>query len=167
MVRCASRRMQETTPLIGQAALTLSSGGWFDVYELRKVGLNIIKESLEMMNQFLRESGKRKSSWVVEKHVTKQLITSLGAIDYTKTLFPNKETDKRSRRRFRIKNIPLFCKICRNKRLLQNRVCGSPLLIIHFSKSRLTNWACFHLGNNLCLIFCRYSAALFKTRFYR
>ena len=32
MVRCASRRMQETTPLIDQAALTLSSGGWFDVY---------------------------------------------------------------------------------------------------------------------------------------
>lgn len=60
--------------------------------ELRKVGLNIVKESLEMMNQFLKESNKRKNDWVVEKNTRKQLITSLGTIDYTKTLFTHKES---------------------------------------------------------------------------
>ncbi|SCP99572.1 hypothetical protein SAMN05421730_104619, partial [Anaerobium acetethylicum] len=36
--RPASRGMQETTPFINQAALTLSSGGWFDVYITTNMG---------------------------------------------------------------------------------------------------------------------------------
>ncbi len=35
--------------------------------ELHKIGLLMLKESLENMNQLLRESGKRQCSWVVEK----------------------------------------------------------------------------------------------------
>ena len=60
--------------------------------ELHKIGLLMLKESMESMNQLLKESGKRKSSWVVEKDSRKQLVTSLGTVHFTKTLFTNKET---------------------------------------------------------------------------
>lgn len=60
--------------------------------ELHKIGLLMLKESLENMNQLLRESGKRKRSWVVEKDYQKQMVTSLGTVCFTKTLFTNKET---------------------------------------------------------------------------
>lgn len=52
----------------------------------------MIQESLEEMNQMLRKSPKRLQHWVVESHDTKQLITSLGAVTFEKTLFTNKET---------------------------------------------------------------------------
>ena len=60
--------------------------------ELHKVGLLMIKESLETMNQMLKESGKRQVSWVIEKDNEKNLITSLGTVTFTKTLFTNKQT---------------------------------------------------------------------------
>lgn len=60
--------------------------------ELHQVGLLMVKEVLENMNLMLKESGKRVQSWVVEKDVEKQLLTSLGIVRYTKTLFANKET---------------------------------------------------------------------------
>ena len=60
--------------------------------ELHKIGLLMLKESLESMNQLLKDSGKRKCSWVVEKDSRKQLVTSLGTVHFTKTLFTNKET---------------------------------------------------------------------------
>jgi hypothetical protein len=60
--------------------------------ELHKLGLMIIRESLMQMNQFLCDSPMRKKQWVVEKHSTKQLLTSLGRVEYTRTLFTNKET---------------------------------------------------------------------------
>ena len=44
------------------------------------------------MNQLLKESGKRKSSWLIEKDSQKQLITSLGTVYFTKTLFTNRDT---------------------------------------------------------------------------
>lgn len=62
--------------------------------ELHKIGLLMLKESLESMNQLLKESGKRKSSWVVEKDSRKHLLTSLGTVYFTKTLFTHKETGK-------------------------------------------------------------------------
>ena len=46
--------------------------------ELHNLGLKMIQESLEEMNQMLRKSPKRLQHWVVESHDTKQLITSLG-----------------------------------------------------------------------------------------
>ena len=62
--------------------------------ELHKIGLLMLKESLENMNQLLKESGKRKSSWLIEKDKEKQLITSLGTVYFTKTLFTNRDTGK-------------------------------------------------------------------------
>lgn len=60
--------------------------------ELHGIGLRMIQESLEEMNGMLRKSPKRLQHWVVESHDTKQLITSLGAVTFKKTLFTNKET---------------------------------------------------------------------------
>lgn len=63
--------------------------------ELHNLGLRMIQESLEEMNQMLRKSPKRLQHWVVESHDTKQLITSLGTVTFAKTLFTNKETGER------------------------------------------------------------------------
>ena len=60
--------------------------------ELHKVGLLIIQESLEQMNQQLKDNGKRTTRWYVEKDSQKQLVTSLGTVHFTKTLFKNRET---------------------------------------------------------------------------
>ena len=64
--------------------------------ELHKVGLLMIQESLEAMNGMLKESGKRVKDWVVEKDSQKQLLTSLGTVNYTKTLFTNKQNGEMS-----------------------------------------------------------------------
>lgn len=60
--------------------------------ELHNLGLRMIQESLETMNQLLRDSSKRGENWTVDQHNAKQLITSLGTVTYTKTLFKNKKT---------------------------------------------------------------------------
>lgn len=62
--------------------------------ELHKIGILMIQESLEQMNQQLKDSGKRKTGWHVERDSQKQLVTSLGTVNFTKTLFINKETGK-------------------------------------------------------------------------
>lgn len=56
--------------------------------ELYKVRLLMIKESLEAMNQMLKESGKRRAYWIVEKDHEKELIISLGNVIFTKMLLP-------------------------------------------------------------------------------
>lgn len=63
--------------------------------QLHKLGLRMIKESLESMDQMLQKSPKRKKNWVVESHIEKQLLTSLGSVNFSKTLFTNKETGNR------------------------------------------------------------------------
>lgn len=60
--------------------------------ELRKLGVMMVQETLEEIDQHLRRSGKRKRSWVIEKNCHKKLVTSLGTVDFTKTLFTNKES---------------------------------------------------------------------------
>lgn len=62
--------------------------------ELQKLGLNMIKAVLEEMDQALCKSSFRKDKWYIEKHDHKQLVTSLGTIDFDKTLFSDKETRK-------------------------------------------------------------------------
>ena len=62
--------------------------------ELRALGVLMIQETLEQIDQQIRRSGKRKESWVIEKNCHKKLVTSLGAVDFTKTLFTNKESGK-------------------------------------------------------------------------
>ena len=60
--------------------------------ELHHLGLLIMQETLETMNKMICDSTKRQQKWTIEKHSTKQLITSLGTVTYKKTLFTNKET---------------------------------------------------------------------------
>lgn len=60
--------------------------------ELHNLGIRMIQESLEEMNQMLCDSQKRKLHWVVESHDKKQLVTSIGTVTFRKTLFTNKET---------------------------------------------------------------------------
>ncbi|MFI3173557.1 MAG: ISLre2 family transposase [Eubacteriales bacterium] len=62
--------------------------------ELHNLGLEMIKDSLESMNQMLIDSPIRLCHWVVECHSTKQLTTSLGDVHFRKTLFTNKKTGK-------------------------------------------------------------------------
>lgn len=62
--------------------------------ELHKLGLEMIKESLESMDTMLQKSPIRLKHWVVEAHSNKQLTTSLGDVIFSKTLFTNKETGK-------------------------------------------------------------------------
>lgn len=62
--------------------------------ELHQLGLHMVQESLEMMDQMLQESPIRRRNWLVESHQKKQLITSLGEVYFTKTLFTSKETGK-------------------------------------------------------------------------
>lgn len=57
-----------------------------------RLGLDIIKETFESMDEELRESGQRKSRWVISRKDETSLITSLGTVKYHKTLFKNKET---------------------------------------------------------------------------
>ncbi len=60
--------------------------------ELHNLGLRMIQESLETMDQMIQQSGIRKKYWLVESHTSKQLLTSLGEVRFRKTLFTNKET---------------------------------------------------------------------------
>ena len=62
--------------------------------QLHKLGLEMIKESLETMDMMLQKSPIRLKHWVVEAHSSKQLTTSLGDVVFSKTLFTNKETGK-------------------------------------------------------------------------
>ena len=62
--------------------------------ELHLLGVEMIKESLELMDEMLQKSPKRKKNWVVESHTQKQLTTSLGDVVFQKTLFTHKETKK-------------------------------------------------------------------------
>lgn len=64
--------------------------------ELHHLGIEMIKETLEDMDEMLNESAGRKRKWVVDRHEKKTLITSLGAVNFRKTLFKNKETSQRS-----------------------------------------------------------------------
>lgn len=62
--------------------------------ELHRLGLEMIKESLESMDRMLQKSPVRLKHWVVEAHNDKQLTTSLGNVVFSKTLFTSRETGK-------------------------------------------------------------------------
>jgi hypothetical protein len=61
-----------------------------------KLGLSIIAETLEEMDEELRNSGIRKTRWSIVKRDETTLLTSLGNVTYKKTLFINKESGERS-----------------------------------------------------------------------
>lgn len=63
--------------------------------ELQRIGVRMIQETLEDMDEMLNASSVRKKKWVVDRHETKQLITSLGTVIFEKTLFKNKQSGER------------------------------------------------------------------------
>lgn len=63
--------------------------------EIHNLGLEMIKESLELLDQMIIESLWRQENWVIDRHSQKQLITSLGTVHFQKTLFKNKVTGER------------------------------------------------------------------------
>lgn len=63
--------------------------------ELHKVGIRMIQETLEDMDEMLNKSVIRKKKWVVDRHESKQLITSLGTVNFQKTLFKDRESGSR------------------------------------------------------------------------
>ena len=64
--------------------------------ELHKTGIRMIEETLGYLDQMVNESEIRKMSWVVDRHEVKQLITSLGSVNYSKTMFKDKKVESRS-----------------------------------------------------------------------
>jgi len=62
--------------------------------ELCKLGVRIIQEWFEDLDQLLQDSVVRKNHYYVEQHSDKTLISSLGEVRFKKTLFTSKETGK-------------------------------------------------------------------------
>lgn len=62
---------------------------------LNKLGVEFIKETLEEMDLALKNSARRKMCWYVEKKdCKKDLITTLGTVSFTKTLYVSKEKNE-------------------------------------------------------------------------
>ena len=57
-----------------------------------KLGLAIIKEQFEALDEALQRSEVRKKKWEIVKRDEKSLTTSIGDLSFTKTLFRNKKT---------------------------------------------------------------------------
>ena len=58
---------------------------------LQKLGVDIMRTFFESINQWLCKSSRRKNRFYIEQHTVKQLITSLGTVDFQKTLFSDKK----------------------------------------------------------------------------
>lgn len=63
--------------------------------EILVLGLSLIQEMLENMDQAIKENHVRKASWDIVKVDKKSLITCIGAVDFRKTLYQNKKNGKR------------------------------------------------------------------------
>lgn len=57
---------------------------------VKNLGVRMVEETLEEMDGMIRESPKRKQDWHVEHHDKKQLLTTLGNVNFTKTLYAHK-----------------------------------------------------------------------------
>ena len=58
---------------------------------LQKLGVDIMRTFFETIDQWLCDSPRRKEMYYIEQHMAKQLITSLGTVDFKKTLFSDKK----------------------------------------------------------------------------
>ena len=58
---------------------------------LQKLGVDIMRTFFESIDQWLCKSPRRKEKFYIEQHMAKQLITSLGSVDFEKTLFSDKK----------------------------------------------------------------------------
>lgn len=59
---------------------------------LEELGVRIIQETLEELDQLIKNSSVRKEKWVVEKRTQKALVTSVGTVNFKKTYYANKES---------------------------------------------------------------------------
>ncbi|XCP83615.1 ISLre2 family transposase [Roseburia hominis] len=59
-----------------------------------RLGIDIVKEAFEDMDMILRESAKRRLRWEIVKKDSTALLTTLGNVRYSKTLYRNKETEE-------------------------------------------------------------------------
>ncbi len=62
---------------------------------LCKFGTEMLRDSLEAIDQMLCESSLCQRLWTIEAHHTKTLTTSLGDVTFRKALFFNKQTRER------------------------------------------------------------------------
>ena len=58
---------------------------------LQKLGVDLMRTFFETIDQWLCNSPRRKEKYYIEQHMAKQLITSLGTVNFNKTLFSDKE----------------------------------------------------------------------------
>lgn len=59
--------------------------------ELHRFGIQLLKETLEEMDDGIRASGQRKQTWVIDKKFNRELVTSLGTVNFARTHFRNKK----------------------------------------------------------------------------
>jgi len=59
--------------------------------EVLKLATNIIAETFEDLDKALNSSQTRKLNWVVERHESASILTSLGTVNYSKTLFKSRK----------------------------------------------------------------------------
>ena len=60
--------------------------------EVMNLGIGIIEETLEYYDEVIRQRAERKEKWQVVRRDRKSLITSLGTVQYYKTLYKDKKT---------------------------------------------------------------------------
>ena len=54
---------------------------------VNNLGIKVIEETLELMDEMICKSPKRKKHWHVEAHDQKDLLTPLGKVTFSKTLY--------------------------------------------------------------------------------
>ncbi|SNU09973.1 Uncharacterised protein family (UPF0236) [Lachnospiraceae bacterium] len=59
--------------------------------QLSKLGVEIIKETLEEFDSIIRESTERKEEWYVERRLDRSVTVSLGEVSFKRTLFKKKD----------------------------------------------------------------------------
>ena len=63
--------------------------------EVLKLGAGIIGELFDEMDQMIRQSEKRKEKWEIVRRDERRLLTSIGEIEFEKTLYKNKRSGER------------------------------------------------------------------------
>ena len=58
---------------------------------VNNLGIKVIEETLEAMDEMICKSPKRKKHWHVEAHEQKDLLTPLGKVTFSKTLYAHKQ----------------------------------------------------------------------------
>lgn len=61
-----------------------------------KLALDVISETLSDCDNFIKDSAERKRNWNIVKTDNKQLVCSIGTLNFSKTLYINKKTRKRA-----------------------------------------------------------------------